>query len=82
MQQHKFGSNRVRVFAWLFCVIGLAGLYFGLDTSDLSKPASSAKAQTFILEVPVQPGIGFETYKTWYRLTEDPIFAPKARRTG
>ena len=82
MPQRKFWSNQVRVFAWLFCVIGLAGFYFGLDTSDLSKPASSAKAQTFILDVPVQPGIGLETYKTWYRLTEDPTFAPKATRTG
>lgn len=82
MRQRKFGSNRVQVFALLLCVIGLAGLCFGLGTLDLSRSASSAKAQNSILEVPVQPGIGFETYKNWYRLTEDPTFAPKARRTG
>lgn len=82
MPQRRFVSNRVRVLAWLLCVIGLAGLYFGLAPPDLSKPAPSAKAQNFILEVPVQPGIGLETYKTWYRLTEDPTFVPKPMRTG
>ncbi|MBI4747216.1 MAG: hypothetical protein HY774_01925 [Acidobacteria bacterium] len=82
MLQHKFGGNRVRVLALLLCVIGLAGLYFGLVALDLSRSASSAKAQTFILDVPIQPGPGFATYKNWYRLTEEPTFVPKARRTG
>ena len=82
MQQRKFESNRVRILALLLCVMGLAGLSFGLATLDLSRSAPSAKTQNFILEVPFHREKDIETYKTWFRLTEDPTFVPRPMRTG
>ncbi|MBI4747218.1 MAG: hypothetical protein HY774_01935 [Acidobacteria bacterium] len=77
--QWKVIGKNVRL---VVCLFWLLGACFLLGVVDLIQPSPAVSAQSFLLDEPIHSESRVNEYKRWFRLTEEPTYAPMAMPTG
>lgn len=77
--QWKVIGNNIRL---VLCLFWLIGACFLVGVVDLIQPAPAVSAQNFLLDETIHSKSPVDGYKGWFRLTEEPTYAPMAMPTG